>query len=122
MAGWVRNSSLLLTLVDVGGQISNENRLIMSEATHAIILSRNGEQIDEWRELCGSIKTRPLQVIAELVSNLEGESDRFKITDHLLKGEICGINRGVDLSEREIVKAIALQLVGLVKSMERRIS
>ena len=108
MAGWVRNSSLLLTLVDVGGQISNENRLIMSEATHAIILSRNGEQINEWRELCGSIKTRPLQVIAELVSNL--------------KGEICGINRGVNLSEREIVKAIALQLVGLVKAMERGIS
>lgn len=65
---------------------------------------------------------RPLQVIAELVSNLEGESDRFKITDHLLKGEICGINRGVDLSEREIVRAIALQLVGLVKAMERGIS
>jgi len=122
VAGWVRNSSLLLTLVDVGGQISNENRLIMSEATHAIVLSRNGEQIDEWRELCGSIKPRPLQVIAELVSNLEGESDRFEITDHLLKGEICGINRGVDLSEREIVKAIALQLVGLVKAMERGIS
>ncbi len=122
VAGWVRNSSLPLTLVDVGGKISHENRIVMGEATHAIILSRNSEQIDEWREFCGSLRPRKLEVVAELISNLEGESDRFEIFNSLLKGVICGIDRGVDLSEREVVREIALRLVALVRDMERGIS
>jgi CRISPR-associated protein Csx3 len=122
VAGWVRNASLPLTLVDVGGQISPENKLIMNEATHAIILSKTQAEIDQWRAFCQSFKPRNLEVIAELHSILEGDGDRFEETDRLLTGEICGINRGVDLSERPIVKALALQLVALVKSMEREIS
>jgi len=122
VASWVRNAGLTLTLVDVGGKISPENRIIMSEATHAIILSRSQEQIDEWRSFCKSLKPRELEVIAELYSNLEGEADRFEQTDDLLTGEICGIERGVDLSERPIVKAIASKLVALVEAMERGIS
>ena len=122
VAGWVRNAGLPLTLVDVGGKISPENRIVMCEATHAIILSRSHEQIDEWRSFCKSLKPRDLEVIAELYSNLEGETDRFEQTDDLLTGEICGIERGVDLSERPIVKAIASKLVALVQAMERGIS
>jgi CRISPR-associated protein Csx3 len=122
VAGWVRNASLPLTLVDVGGQISSENKLIMSEATHAIILSKTQSEIDEWRSFCQSFKPRNLEVIAEIHSILDGDGDRFEETDSLLTGEICGINRGVDLSERPIVKALALRLVALVKSMEGGIS
>jgi CRISPR-associated protein Csx3 len=122
VAGWVRNASLPLTLVDVGGQISPENRVIMSEATHAIILSKTQAEIDQWRSFCKSLKPRNLEVIAELHSILDGDRDRFEETDNLLTGEICGINRGVDLSDRAIVKALASQLVALVRSMEREIS
>lgn len=122
VAGWVRNAGLPLTLVDVGGKISPENRIVMSEATHAIILSRSQEQIEEWRSFCKSLKPRNLEVIAELYSNLEGDTDHFEQTDDLLTGEIRGIERGVDLSERPIVKAIASKLVALVQAMERGIS
>lgn len=122
VAGWVRNASLPLTLVDVGGQISSENKLIMNEATHAIILSKSQAEIDEWRSFCQSFKPRNLEIIAELHSSLGGDSDRFEETDNLLTGEIYGINRGVDLSERPIVKALALRLVALVRSMEGGIS
>ena len=122
VAGWVRNASLPLTLVDVGGQISPENKLIMGEATHAIILSKTQAEIDEWRNFCQSFKPRNLEVIAELHSILEGDGDRFEETDSLLTGEICSINRGVDLSERPIVKALAARLVALVRSMEGGIS
>jgi CRISPR-associated protein Csx3 len=122
VAGWVRNASLPLTLVDVGGKILPENRVIMSEATHAIILSKTQAEIDQWRSFCESFKPRNLEIIAELHSILEGDGDRFEETESLLTGEICGINRGVDLSERPIVKAIARRLVTLVRSMEREIS
>jgi CRISPR-associated protein Csx3 len=77
VAGWVRNASLPLTLVDVGGQISPENKLIMNEATHAIILSKTQAEIDQWRAFCQSFKPRNLEVIAELHSILEGDGDRF---------------------------------------------
>lgn len=122
VAGWVRNASLPLTLVDVGGQISSENKLIMNEATHAIILSKTQAEIDEWRSFCQSFKPRNLEVIAELHSILDGDGDRFEETDRLLTGEIFGIERGVDLSERPIVKALASRLVALVRSMEGGIS
>jgi CRISPR-associated protein Csx3 len=122
VAGWVRNASLPLTLVDVGGQISPENKLIMGEATHAIILSKTQAEIDEWRSFCQSFKPRNLEVIAELHSILDGDGDRFEETDGLLTGEIFGIERGVDLSERPIVKALASRLVALVRSMEGGIS
>lgn len=122
VGGWVRNASLPLTLVDVGGQISPENKLIMNEATHAIILSKTQAEIDEWRAFCQSFKPRNLEVIAELHSILAGECDRFEETDSLLSGEICGIERGIDLSERPIVKALAARLVALVQSMEGGIS
>ncbi|MEA5489644.1 MULTISPECIES: hypothetical protein [Pseudanabaena] len=122
VAGWVRNASLPLTLVDVGGQISPENKLIMGEATHAVILSKTQAEIDEWRAFCQSFKPRNLEIIAELHSILGGEGDRFEETDNLLTGEIYGINRGVDLSDRAIVKALALRLVMLVRSMEGGIS
>jgi len=122
VAGWVRNASLPLTLVDVGGQISPENKLIMNEATHTIILSKTQAEIDEWRSFCQSFKPRNLEIVAELHSILDGDGDRFEQTDSLLTGEICGINRGVDLSDRAIVKTLALRLVALVRSMEGGIS
>ena len=118
VAGWVRNASLPLTLVDVGGKMLPENKLIMSEATHAIILSKTQAEIDEWRSFCQSLKPRNLEIISELHSILEGDGDCFEQKDDLLTGEICGIRRGVDLSERPIVRAIALRLVTLIKSME----
>ncbi len=38
-ASWVRNTTETLNIIDVGGKISPENRVIMSPATHAVILA-----------------------------------------------------------------------------------
>jgi CRISPR-associated protein Csx3 len=118
VAGWVRNARVPLSLVDVGGKMLDDNRAIMSEATHAIVLSNSMEEIVAWREFCGSLKPKPLAVIAEVFSDAEkGSLDRLEATEPIVRGSICGIQRGQDLSERAVVVALAKKLVEMAKEV-----
>lgn len=38
-AGWVHSANQLINIIDVGGKTSEQNKMIMDKATHAIILS-----------------------------------------------------------------------------------
>lgn len=45
----IKNSLLLF---DVGGKTSPENQVIMSEATHAVILAKAESEVIEWQNFC----------------------------------------------------------------------
>lgn len=90
-----------ITLVDVGGRMSQENALIMGKCTHAIILDNNVEMIEQWvtfAQKCG------LQVIAKLHSNYNGQSDS-------IDGEVMSVHyleRGEQsVKQRPTIKKVA---------------
>lgn len=57
-------------LVDLGGKITSETKKVASQCTHAIVLSRDSELLTEWRTC---MEECSLQIVAELLSVLEGE-------------------------------------------------
>jgi CRISPR-associated protein Csx3 len=112
-AGWVRSANTRLNIIDVGGKITEENRLIMREATHAVILAGNETKIPEWQEFCESLK---LRVMAIIHSDLDGKEDQVDTELPLLTGSVHCLKRGEDVSTRPMVKALANLLVNLVSS------
>jgi CRISPR-associated protein Csx3 len=111
-AGWVRSANTPLNIIDVGGQITDENRVIMREATHAVILSGDKDKISEWKEFCESLG---LQIIAIIHSDIDGKEDLIKSESPVLTGNVHSLVRGEDVSGREMVKALARIIVGLGK-------
>ncbi len=117
----VANCPLPLTLIDVGGRISPENRQIMGPATHAIILAGNWEdetwdaRMDPWREFCDELG---LEVVAEVFSDYFGNEDEVLGVDEdgILRGSVHHLERGEDNSERPLVEALAQHLVNLATS------
>lgn len=107
-AQWVRDTSLPLTLVDVGGRIDDKNRLIMSHATHTVIISGDMNQALAWQEVCAELN---LKVIALIHSDYNGVADRIEAEEPILKGSIHYLERGQDVSNRPMVQALAQLLV-----------
>ncbi|OKH28288.1 CRISPR-associated protein Csx3, partial [Calothrix sp. HK-06] len=111
-AGWVRSANTPLNIIDVGGKTSEQNRVIMREATHAVILSRDKEKIPDWQEFCQSLG---LKIVAIIYSDIDGERDVVEEEAPVLTGSVHRLVRGEDVSGREMVKALACVLVGLSK-------
>ncbi|GAX38407.1 CRISPR-associated protein Csx3 [Nodularia sp. NIES-3585] len=113
-AGWVRCANTPLNIIDVGGRITEENRLIIREATHAFILAgdRDREDILRWQEFCRDLNIR---IIANLDSDLNGKEDTINTVLPLLTGSIHYLARGEDVSSRPMVQALAQLLVGLCR-------
>lgn len=109
-AQWVRNSREPLTIVDVGGRIDAKNRLIMQHATHAAILSGDMDGFSEWEQFCRELH---LQIIAAIHSDYHGVADRIEAQVPILQGSVHYLERGVDVSERPMVQALARILVQL---------
>ena len=107
-AQWVSSTDLPLTVIDVAGKISPENRLIMSQATHAVILTRDMSQADAWKKFCTELN---LKVIALIHSDYGGKADRIEAEEPLLVGSIHYLERGEDISQRPIVQVLARLLV-----------
>lgn len=80
----VRSAHQALTLIDVGGQLSPENRQIMREATHGVILYKQRQDLEEWRAFCQDLD---LKIIAEILSDYEGTLDQIQ-SGSILKGSI----------------------------------
>ena len=114
-AGWVRDAKNSLNIIDVGGKISEENRQIMSQATHAVILAGDMNKVAEWKEFCISLN---LRVIAIIHSDYEGVADYIQTESPLLTGSIHYLERGEGISTRQMVQALASLLVNLVNSGE----
>lgn len=124
-ARWVRSANQLINVIDVGGKISPENEIIMKEATHAAILSKDTSKFNEWESFCESLN---LKVIARLHSQLKATKDNvvlptnwqektneFLARSPLLTGSTHRLKRGEDLSTRPMIQALAELLIHLTK-------
>lgn len=109
-AQWVRDTSLPFNLVDVGGKIDDKNRLIMSHATHAVILAGDMSQVPAWQQVCAELN---LKIIALIHSDYNGVADHIQAEVPILKGSVHYLERGQDVSNRPTVQALARLLVRL---------
>jgi len=99
-------------IFDVGGKISPENKIIMAEATHAVILFKEDSEIVIWEKFCKSLG---LEVLAIIFSDYSGTEDFIESETPILKGSVHCLERGVDASVREIIKELVRVLVSLVR-------
>lgn len=108
----IKNSLLLF---DVGGRIpSPENRKIMSQATHAVMLAKTEQDVAAWQQFCQNELEKPLPFIAIIYSDLHGKADTITSESPVLTGSVHGLARGVDASSRLMVQALGKLLVKLV--------
>jgi CRISPR-associated protein Csx3 len=116
----VANCSLELTMVDIGGIPSAENHEICAAATHIVILAGNDpktgeswqDRIPVWRKFAADLG---LAVVAEIFSDYRGAEDEVQGvgSDGVLRGSVHYLERGENVSEREMVRALAEHLVKL---------
>jgi CRISPR-associated protein Csx3 len=116
-AGWVRSANQVINLIDTGGKISPENRIILAEATHAIVLYKSETERQQWLEFCQSLG---LQAIAEVESRLGDLEDEVQWqsqdAEMLLSGIICGLSRQTEnLATKAMIQALSQLLVNLVR-------
>lgn len=71
-ADWVSNCTEPLTIVDIGGKLDEKNEIICREATHAILVAGNLEDLPSWRDFCINLG---IKIIAEIHSDLHGIKD-----------------------------------------------
>lgn len=133
----VRNCSLELTVVDIGGVPSRENREICAHATHLVILSPASMTPDKFRELqaryeaCGLPVSQDLEgaraswrtfaeelgliVVAEIFSDYHGKEDNVEgaSQDGVLRGSVHYLERGENVAERPMIRALAEHLIQL---------
>ncbi|MBU0545688.1 hypothetical protein KKA13_00325 [Patescibacteria group bacterium] len=110
----VRNCTLPLTLVDIGGIPSAENREICAGATHALLLAgddaKSGaswtERLSVWRDFCREVG---LTVVAEVHSAYHGTEDEVlgASPDGIFRGSVHHLERGEPISDRPMVRALA---------------
>lgn len=116
----VRNCSLDLTLVDIGGIPSEENRVICKDATHIVLLAGNDpkdgtpwqDRMPVWREFAEELG---LVVVAEIFSDYHGTEDNVESasSDGVLRGSVHYLERGENVSERPMIRALAEHLIRL---------
>jgi CRISPR-associated protein Csx3 len=124
-AKWVKSANQLINIIDVGGKITDENKIIMQPATHAVILAGDVEKFAEWSDFCQSLG---LKIIAKIHSQLDAVEDEVLFADGwqektnellekapLLTGSLHGLKRGEILSTRPMVQALAEVLIHLTK-------
>lgn len=112
-ARWVRDASASLTIVDVGGKIDEKNELIMSHATHAVILAGEMNKVPAWEKFCSQLN---LNIIALIYSDYHGVADLIESETPILKGSIHYLERGQDVSTRPMVQTLAHLLISLSTS------
>lgn len=116
VADSVKNCSLPLTLVDIGGIPSAENERICATATHIIFLFLAGDmaRLPEWYEFARKLG---LTVVAEVHSDYNGTEDAVGVADSdgVLKGSVHHLERGEPIANRPMIRALAEHIVALCK-------
>jgi CRISPR-associated protein Csx3 len=102
----VRNVSLPLTLVDIGGIPSVENEAICASATHAVLLLGDPSRETEWREFCRKVG---LTIVAVIHSDYPGTDDSVPTLDEdgEYRGSVHHLERGEPVAERPTIRALA---------------
>ncbi|MBD2435562.1 CRISPR-associated protein Csx3 [Nostoc sp. FACHB-110] len=108
----VRGVNTPIFVFDIGGRISDENRLIMQEATHGVILVKDESEIAPWVKFCDELG---LEVMAIIFSDFFGNTDVVESETPIVRGSVHRLQRGEDVSQRPIIQALAWLLVGLSK-------
>lgn len=115
----VRNCTLPLTLVDIGGIPSIENHAICAHATHMVILAGNDPKTGEswsdrmpaWRDFARAVG---LTVVAEIFSDYHGLEDVVSgISCGVFSGSVHHLERGEPIATRPLVQELAKFLIGL---------
>ena len=116
----VSNCTLELTLVDIGGIPSEENRVICKDATHIVLLAGNDpksgdawqDRLPVWRKFAEELG---LTVVAEIFSDYRGAEDNVggASPDGVLRGSVHYLERGENVSERPMIRALAEHLIQL---------
>ncbi len=108
----VRNCSLELTLVDIGGITSVENEAICSSATHIVILAGDPSKMPEWREFAKKVG---LVVVAEIFSDYHGTEDTVEgvAQDGILRGSVHHLERGEQVATRPMIQRLAEHLLAI---------
>ena len=112
IADSVRNCSLELTLVDIGGITSVENEAICAAATHIVILAGDMSKVAEWREFAKKVG---LTVVAEIHSDYNGKEDNVEgvSQDGILRGSVHYLERGEPVSGRPMIQTLAEHLLAI---------
>jgi CRISPR-associated protein Csx3 len=113
LAESVKNCSLPITFVDIGGIPDEKNKKICRHATHSIILFNDIKKIDDWRRFCSDLG---INIIAEIFSDYYGKEDSIEIKDDLFRGTVHYLERGEDVSCRYCVTALAKYLINLTNT------
>jgi len=108
----IKNSLLLF---DVGGKTSPENQIIMSEATHAVILAKTEADVIEWQNFCQNKLKKTLPIIAIIYSDYDAKEDKVERKNSILTGIVHHLERGEDVSHRPMIQELASEIVKLVK-------
>ena len=116
-AGWARNASTPLTLLDMGGVIDDYTRLICAEGTHAILLAPRETDFPAWRELCRECS---LVILAEVISEYEKDEDAIYERATVFRGEVHRLERGELESRRVAVEALAGFVLDRMKGGEKQ--
>jgi CRISPR-associated protein Csx3 len=105
----IESANGLLNIIDVGGKRSDENKLIVKQCTHAVILAGNYRQPyqQHWAEWTTFCEELGVPVIAKIHSDYDGKIDRIDAESALLTGSIHYLSRGEDVSNRPTIKALA---------------
>ncbi len=112
----IENADGSLNIIDIGGLASDENKLIVKQCTHAVILAGNYRQKSyqeywaEWTTFCEDLD---VPVIAKIHSDYYATIDRIDPDLSLLTGTIHRLSRGEDVRDRPMIRALADLVVKL---------
>ncbi len=99
-------------LVDAGGKITEEQRIIARRCTHALLLSADPSRLREWEEFA---REMGLTVLAALHSRLDGQGDVEVPADpHVpIRGTLTQLRRHTHLADQPALGAVVRRLQAL---------
>ncbi len=98
-----------IAIGDCPGRISEELKIIVKNATHAIILCRKDQiqEIESWRKF---FSEEGIPIVCELVSDLNGNEDVQISGGGLITGRLVGLDRDVGRKESPAISQLAFLL------------
>lgn len=107
-----------LSLLDVGGKIHEDNRMIASQASHAVVM---GSEPEVRREYAAFAQSAGLDVVAYVDNTLDDSADSIAtdVHDMTLHAQIGDLHRGIAAKERTSVKVLARTLAELATTNDR---